>query len=205
MAFFIDANIYVIYSMTGIVTGALFIYIFKETSRNAFNNDRRKVCFRKNFFKYFGLNLPHADAVDDVLRVLPPEELELLKACLVGGLIEQKMFRKFRFPGKFHLVAVDATGTATFEQRHCEHCLTKTSKTGVVTYFHYVLEAKIVTTTGLSISLASEFIENDCQYKGHNKIPPAFRIHYQLLQIAHMINQLVERSRQVAWYFDRAF
>ena len=32
---------------------------------------------------------------------------------LVGGLIEQKMLRKFRFLGKFHLVAVDATGTAT--------------------------------------------------------------------------------------------
>jgi hypothetical protein len=37
----------------------------------------------------------------------------------------------------------------------------KTSKTGVITYSHYVLEAKIVTSTGLAISLASEFIEND--------------------------------------------
>ena len=71
------------------------------------------------------------------------------------------MFRKFRFLGKFHLVAVDATGMATFDHRHCDHCLTKTSKTGVTTYYHYVLDAKIVTTTGLSISLASEFIEND--------------------------------------------
>ena len=162
------------YPMSGIVAGALFMYIFKEASRNAFNNDRREVCFRKNFFRHFGINLPHADAVDDVLRVLPPGELELLKACLVGGLIEQKMFRKFRFLGKFHLVAVDATGTATFQRKHCEHCLTKTSKTGVVTYFHYVLEAKIVTGTGLSISIASEFIENrlgrdyekqDCEQK----------------------------------------
>jgi len=31
----------------------------------------------------------------------------------------------------------------------------------VVTYFHYVLEAKLVTSTGLAISLASKFIEND--------------------------------------------
>ena len=50
---------------------------------------------------------------------------------------------------------------ASFEQRHCDHCLMKTSKTGLVTYLHYVLDAKIVTSTGLSISLASEFIEND--------------------------------------------
>ncbi len=149
------------YSMTEIVTDALFMYIFKETSRNAYNNDRREACFRKNFFKYFGINLPHADSSDNVLRVLLPVELEMLKAHLVGGLIEQKMFRKFRFMDKFYLVAVDATGTATFEQKHCDHCLTKTSKTGVIIYFHYVLEAKLVTATGLSISLASEFIEND--------------------------------------------
>lgn len=147
--------------MCEILAGALFMYIFKETSRNAYNNDRREVNFRKNFFKYFGLNLPHADAIDDVLRVLAPLELEKLKSHLVAGLIEQKMFRKFRFMGKYHLVAVDATGMASFEQRHCDHCLIKTSKTGVVTYFHYVLEAKIVTSSGLSISLATEFIEND--------------------------------------------
>ena len=149
------------YSMSEIVTGALFMFIFKEGSRNNYNNDRRESCFRKTFFNCFKINLPHGDTYDDVLRVLPPGELESLKAQLVASLIEQKLFRKFRFLGKFHLVAVDATGMATFEQRHCDHCLTKTSKTGVVTYFHYVLEAKIVTSTGLSISLASEFIEND--------------------------------------------
>lgn len=147
--------------MGEILAGALFMYIFKEASRNAYNNDRREANFRKNFFKYFGLKLPHADAIDDVLRVLAPSELEQLKARLVAGLIEQKIFRKFRFLGKYYLVAVDATGMASFEHRHCNHCLTKTSKTGVVSYFHYVLEAKIVTSTGLSISLASEFIEND--------------------------------------------
>jgi hypothetical protein len=147
--------------MAEILTGALFMYIFKETSRNAWNNDRREAVLRKNFFRYFRLNLPHADTFDSVLRELPPVELEELKAHLVSGLIQQKILRKFRFLGKSYLVAIDATGMATFDQRHCDRCLSKTSKTGVVTYFHYVLEAKLVTSTGLSISLASEFIEND--------------------------------------------
>ena len=97
-----------------------------------------------------------------------------MKVHLVSELIEQKIFRKFRFLGRYHLVAADGTGISSFEQRHCDHCLVKTSKTGVVTYFHYVLEAKLVTSTGLSISLASEFIENipgldyekqDCEQK----------------------------------------
>ena len=187
------------YSMTEIVAGAMFMFIFKETSRNAFNNDRREVCFRKKIFKCFGLKLPHADAVDDVLRVLPTEELELLKTCLVGGLIEQKLFRKFRFLGKFHLVAVDATGTATFDHKHCDHCLTKTSKTGVVTYFHYVLEAKMVTTSGLSISLATEFIENDpgrdyekqdCEQKAFVRLAAKIKKHFPRLPICILADGL---------------
>jgi hypothetical protein len=180
------------YLMAEIVTGALFMFIFKETSRNAYNNDRHDACFRKNFFRYFGIDLPHADAVDDVLRVLPPEELELLKMNLVSALIEQKIFRKFRFLGKFYLVAIDGTGMATFEQKHCDHCLTKTSKAGVVTYFHYVLEAKIVTSTGLSISLASEFIENtpgrdyekqDCEQKAFGRLAAKIKKHFPRLPI----------------------
>lgn len=188
-----------VYSMAEIVLGSLFMYIFKETSRNAYNNDWRETCFRKNFFKYFGFNLPHADSIDDVLRVLPPEELEELKMQLVGGLIEQKMFRKFRFLGKFHLVAVDATGTATFDHKHCDQCLTKTSKTGVVTYFHYVLEAKIVTTTGLSISLASEFIENDpdrdyekqdCEQKAFKRLAKKIKKHFPRLPVCILADGL---------------
>jgi hypothetical protein len=149
------------YSIAEIITGSLFMYIFKEASRNAYNNKRREDDFRKNVLKYFGSNLPHTDTSDDVLRELPPGELEALKAHLASGLIEQKFLRKFRFLSKSYLVAVDATGIATFDHKHCDHCLTRTSKSGVVTYFHYVLEAKLVTSTGLSISLASEFIEND--------------------------------------------
>lgn len=149
------------YLMAEIITGSLFMYIFKETSRNAYNNNRREDGFRENVLKYFGFNLPHTDTSDDVLRELPPGELEALKAHLASGLIEQKFFRKFRFLNQSYLVAIDATGIAAFDHKHCAHCLTKTSKTGVVTYFHYVLEAKLVTSNGLAISLASEFIEND--------------------------------------------
>ncbi len=147
--------------MAEIITGSLFMYIFKETSRNAYNNNRREDDFRKNVINYFGFNLPHTDTSDEVLRELPPGELDALKAHLASRLIEQKFFRKFRFLNQSYLVAIDATGIATFDHKHCDQCLAKTSKSGVVTHFHYMLEAKLVSATGLAISLASEFIEND--------------------------------------------
>ena len=187
------------YSMSEILTGGLFMFIFKESSRNAYNNDRREDYFRKNFYRYFKLKLPHADAVDEVLRDLLPDQLETLKAHLVSSLIEQKIFRKFRFLGKYHLVAVDGTGIATFDERHCEHCLTKTSKNGVVTYFHYVLEAKILTTSGLAISLASEFVENhlneeyqkqDCEQKAFVRLATKIKKNFPRLPICILADGL---------------
>ena len=185
--------------MAEILTGALFMFIFKESSRNAYNNDRHEALFRKNFYRCFRTNLPHADTVDDVLRVLEPNQLEILKANLVSNLIEQKVFRKFRFLGKHYLVAIDATGIATFEQRHCEQCLTKTSKNGEVRYFHYVLEAKLVTSSGLAISLASEFIENpakgdyqkqDCEQKAFWRLSVKIKKHFPRLSICILADGL---------------
>jgi hypothetical protein len=148
------------YAMSEIVTGALFMFLFRETSRNAYNNDRRDTVFAKNYSRHLKLRLPHPDTIEDVMRALLPVQMELLKAQLVSSLIGQKLFRKFRFLGTHYFVAVDATGMHTFDHKHCEHCLTKTSKNGITTWYHYVLEAKLVTSKGHAISLASEFIEN---------------------------------------------
>jgi len=187
------------YSICEIITGGLFMFIFKESSRNSYNNDRREENFRKNFYRYFRLNLPHADAIEDVLRELPPEQLETLKAQLVSSLIEQKVFRKFRFLGKYYLIAVDGTGIASFDHKHCEHCLEKTSKNGVVTYFHYVLEAKIVTSNGLAVSIASEFIENpaggdyekqDCEQKAFVRLAAKIKKFFPRLAICILADGL---------------
>lgn len=204
------------YSMAEIITGALFMFLFKQTSRNAYNNDRRDACFAKNYYRLFKLRLPHPDTSDDVLRVLPPEMLEELKAQLVSKLIEQKVLRKFRFLGRHYFVAVDATGTHTFDQRHCEHCLTKTSKNGVVTYFHYVLEAKIVTSSGLAISLASEFIGNqadrdyekqDCEQKAFVRLAQKIKGYFPRLPICILADGLYPNNtvfaicRRYGWGF----
>src|SRR5690554_304890 len=107
------------YSMTEIVTGALFMFLLKETSRNAYNNDRRDAVFAKNYWQHLKLRLPHPDTIDDVMRILSTDEIEVLKSELVSSLIKQKLLRKSRFLGKFYFVAVDATGTHTFDHKHC--------------------------------------------------------------------------------------
>lgn len=150
-------------------------------------------------YRYFGMKVPQADTIDDFLRLLPPRELEVLKAHLVRGLIEQKVLRKFRFLGKYYLVAIDATGVVSFEHQHCEHCLTKTSKNGIVTYHHYVLEAKLVTSSGLAISIASEFIMNpagddyqkqDCEQKAFVRLSEKIKDFFPRLPICILADGL---------------
>ncbi|MFO7657058.1 MAG: hypothetical protein R6W78_08325 [Bacteroidales bacterium] len=189
--------------MAEICAGALFMFLFKETSRNAYNNDRREDKFRKAVYSCFKIKLPQGDTVDDVLRLLPTYLLEMLKAQLVSQLIEKKLFRKFRLLDRYYLIAVDATGMATFDKRHCPHCLTKTSKSGTTTYFHYVLEAKLVTISGLCISVASEFIENlpgrdydkqDCEQKAFARLAEKIKKYYPRLPICILADGLYPNS-----------
>lgn len=157
---------------------SITMFLFREGSRNVFNKNRRFETFIKNYERTFGLRLPHMDAVEDVLRALQPDELEKLKACLVSALIEKKVFHKFKFLGKRFIIAIDGTGLYNYEAKHCDQCLHKTSSSGKTTWFHHVLEAKLVTSNGMAISVGTEWIANgedqfdkqDCEQKAFKRL-----------------------------------
>jgi hypothetical protein len=184
--------------MEEIVMGAISIFLFKLGSRNNLNNKRREEPFVENYFQTFGLRLPHQDTTADVLCRLAPGKLEQVKIDLMGNMFNQKWLRPYRLQSKYYLVAVDATGVVSYEHRHCQHCLTKTSKTGVVTYYHYALEAKLVTHDGLCLSLASEWIENpggdfvkqDCERKAFLRLADKLKKQYPRLPICILADGL---------------
>lgn len=202
--------------MKDIIGASCFMFLLKESSRNAYNNDWQDDNLRSTIFKHFNICLPGADAIDHVLCNLPSNELEAVKMQIVSDLFERKTFRSSRLQSKYYTIAVDGTGMASFDHRHCEHCLTKTSKNGVVTYFHYVLEAKLVTTSGYCISLASEFIENksgrdyqkqDCEQKAFVRLATKIKKHYPRLPICILAdglypnNTVFDICRRYGWKF----
>lgn len=187
------------YSQTDILAGALSMFLLKTGSRNCYNNLWREDRFRANIKSNLGFNLPHADTFDAVLREVPPSSLERIITSSVSNLIRKKTFSKHRLFGEFYTVAIDATGMCSFGHKHCEECLTKTSKKGKVTYFHYVLEAKIVTRDGLAISIATEFIENkenrnydkqDCELKAFIRLADKIKKAYPKLPICLLLDGL---------------
>jgi len=144
------------------------------------------------------MNLPHQDTVSDVLCTLPEKELEQVKMDLMSRMFEQKWLREYRLLNRYYMIAVDATGIMSFDERHCEHCLTKKTKNGKTTYFHYVLEAKLITSDGHVFSLASEWIENpeggfdkqDCERKAFVRLAKKLKQQYPRLPVCILADGL---------------
>ncbi len=119
------------------------------------------------------------DTVDRVMRHLKTEQIERLKQRMVQTLLRKKVFHNQRYRNRWFTVAIDGTGVMSFDEQHCEQCLHKTSKKGRTTWMHHVLEARLVTANGFSISLMSEWIENpadkaydkqDCERKAFTRL-----------------------------------
>lgn len=102
--------------------------------------------------------LPVCGTLTHFLRHVGSAAFGRLRTRLLRQLIRNKVLDDARLRGAF-VVVLDGTGHVAFRQRHCPHCLTQ--RHGEATYYyHSVLEAKLVTPTGLALSLGSEFMDN---------------------------------------------
>lgn len=161
------------------LTACLAMFIFKTGSRNEYNQRRKDLQFQKNYRKLFGFAMPHGDSVHNVIECLDEAQIELLNQKMVQVLLQRKVFHKSRYRGHWFRIAVDGTGVVSFNYQHCEQCLHQSSKYKKTTYSHKLLDARLVTPNGFSISVASEWIENpeneaydkqDCERKAFNRL-----------------------------------
>lgn len=118
-----------------------------------------------------------------------------LRTRMVQRLIRMKVLDAARLQGRF-VVVLDATGHLAFHRAHCEHCLVQRHETYTL-YLHQVLEAKILGPANLTLSIGSEFIENedaaqaanaegrkqDCELKALSRLLPELRREYPQLPV----------------------
>lgn len=112
--------------------------------------------------------MPHADTLNYYLERLSPQCLADVRKKMVKSLIRKKSFCRSRLLGKYWRVIIDGTGLFYFREKHCENCLVTTVTREVdgkevkeKRYYHKVLEAKLLLSPGILISLDTEFIENE--------------------------------------------
>jgi len=103
--------------------------------------------------------LPVCGTLTHYLGHLGPKPLAGLRMKMMRGLFRGKVLDGYRLLDRWRVVGVDGTGHVSFGRRHCEHCLTQTHGDATY-YYHNVLEAKLLTASGLALSMGSQFIDN---------------------------------------------
>ena len=167
-----------------------------------------------NFARLFGVrSAPHGDTLNHAFKHAQPQQVQECVTRLVEILIRKKVLERYRLFDQYYIIAIDGTGIYSFAGRHCEQCLTRTHN-GQTTYYHYVLEAKLVTSDGLSLSLMSEFIENpqanptkqDCELNAFHRLAERLKKRFPRLPLCLSLDGLFacgpvfQRCRDYRWH-----
>lgn len=148
--------------------------------------------------------MPHYDTLNYYLEKLSPDCLSDLRKKMVVSLIRGKQFHKNKLLGKYWRVILDGTGLFCFKERHCNNCLCTTRRNDdgktVKLYYHKVLEAKIILSEHVVISLGTEFIENekedvskqDCEINAAKRLLERIKKEYPRLPVCIQGDALYE-------------
>jgi hypothetical protein len=125
--------------------------------------------------------VPHGDTIDDYLASVDPSATQAVPQQMVRALLESRRLEDFRLLGRYYLVTFDLSGHLCFGDRASDFtvgCLTQTTEDGRTFYYRPVCEAKLVTRTGLALSVGSEFVENGARFPDvqDSELPAAARL-----------------------------
>jgi len=182
----------------------LLMFLFRLGSRRQLHEQSGREVFRENLLTLSGSNeleVAHTDTVNAFLEHLPVVYLEALKLRLVKELLRCKRLNCCRLDGDF-LVTVDMSGLYKFDHRHCDHCI-KQENNGKTTYHHKVSEAKLVSASGLAISVVTEYVENiqpgaskqDCERKAFYRLEKTLKKAFPQTRLCLLLDSLYACDR----------
>lgn len=187
----------VTYSVEGLAFAAILMFMCGLGARRQIGFLLRGGMCGDKFREVFQApNCPHGDTLNDAFALMDPEEFQNLVCWMAYCLIRKKVFYHYRLLDRYFVIAVDGTWTCKRRKRHCPLCLTQT-KNGKTTYYHMVLEAKLVTPDGFAIPLFTEFVENsgadskqDCELKAFYRMADKIKAYFPRLPILLTIDGL---------------
>jgi len=132
----------------------------------------------------------------NVLGVTDPAEIAALRPRLVKTLHRQKQLPDALLLGHL-MMAGDGTGIFSSPEFHCDQCLTQEHQDGSKTYLHNVLEVKVITWTGLALSVMTEmqlnpadgkYDKQDCESKAFKRMLPRLKEEFPQQPIVHLLD-----------------
>lgn len=156
---------YIVYPLAAVLAAGVWLFLLRLAARRQVHLLLRSSGPASAIFgALFRVSTwPHGDTLEALCARLEVPQVQEVVTATVESLIRKKVLYRYRLKDRYFLVAMDGTGMLTFPERHCPQCLTMEHH-GRTTYYHPVLEAKLVTRDGLVLSLMTEFVENPGQY-----------------------------------------
>jgi hypothetical protein len=191
------------YPLPALLATGVLLFLLRLGARRQINQQLRgNAAAAAKYQAWFRVaHCPHGDTLNDLcIRAAVPQVQEIVTG-MTETLIRRKVLYAHRLLDQYFLVVIDGTGMLTFTKRHCPHCMTRTSQ-GRTLYYHPVLEAKLVTATGLVFSLMTEFIENpneyptkqDCELKAFYRLAPRLKQRFPRLPLCLLLDGLFAGS-----------
>lgn len=180
-------------------TGILMYLCRLGTRRSIADLLRDSVRSRSKYHTLFDVdNVPHGDTLNYCFKRLATSDIQESVCKMVEMLLRGKVLYAYRLLARYFMVAIDGTGVVTFNERHCDHCLTRKLNNGSILYYHPVLEAKLVTANGFCFSVMTEFIENadltadkqDCELKAFYRLASRLKARFPRLPICLLLDGL---------------
>jgi len=189
----------IIYSRAYLTWMGLLVFILKLGARRQVRFELDSPQALQNLNQLCGQQHPslaHSDTLEHFLGHVPPAAYQRLRRRMIQRLLRMKVLDDGRLFGHA-LIVIDGTGQLTFQHQHCPHCLEYTVS-GQKRYYHPVLEAKLVTPSGLALSVGSEFIENtdpqaskqDCELKAFQRLAARLEQDFPQLRICLCLDGL---------------
>ena len=132
----------------------------------------------------------------NVLAALDAEEIAALRPRLIKTLHRQKQLSDALLLGHMMVIS-DGTGLFASTKYHCEQCLTQQHKDGTTVYLHNVVETKVITWSGLALSLMSEmqlnpadgqYDKQDCENKAFKRLLPRLKEEFPQQPFVHLLD-----------------
>ena len=188
-----------LYPMRQVLSLAVLMFASRIPSLRRLDAITQDGCFRDNWCV---LSRARRETVicshqmTNVLAALDAEEIAALRPRMIKALHRQKQLQDALLLG--HLMVVsDGTGIFASTDYHCPRCLTQDHKDGTRVYMHNVLEAKIITWSGLALSVMTEmqlnpadgkYDKQDCENKAFKRMLRRLKEEFPQQPFAHLLD-----------------
>ena len=190
------------YSMPETLMSALAMFITKQPSMLAYENDHRDLSIEKPFKIE---RVPSDTQMREILDGIEIEQLNEAFADLFWEVQRSGELKRWRLDGQYYLVAIDGSGYFCSDNISCPHCLVRKTK-GREQYFHQVVAAVLVhPQTKQVIPLAVEPIlrsdgakKNDCERVATGRLLKRLRAQHPKLNMVIVEDGLASNAPHIA-------